>query len=154
MKILESTKEKQDEGKKLVMETAAKAFSADKKYTVVYAFLMQGIFFKTTTYNFIIGFNIDTKELSIAQFTKEGSLIGECIELACDQIASIKTYKTGVVKISNSETNKPVKLTVPAILPDVAELYNQLPVEQKDEARLFYKYIKTMQEEITKRGGK
>jgi len=154
MKILDITKEKQDKSRILVETACAKAFSPESNYTVVYAFLLKGLFFNSRAYNFLLGFNTDKKELCIAQFNKEGVIIGETIVLTQNQILSIKTYKTGVVKITNTETDKPVKLTVPAILPDVAELYDQLPIEQKDEARLFYKFIKAVQEEITTRGGK
>ncbi len=142
MKILEITKEKQEASKKLVKETAKKAFPGEKNFTVVYAFLLRGLFIKSTASNFIIGFNTERKELSLAQFNKSGDLIGDSIDLCKDSIISIKTYKSGVVKISNTETEKPIKVTVPAVLPDVAELYDELPIEQTDEARAFYAFIK------------
>lgn len=154
MKLLETTKEKQEKSKQLVEETAKKAFSSEREYTVVYAFLLKGLFFKSTTYNFIIGFNTDKKELCMAQFTKDGRIVGDTITLSGDQIISIKTYKSGVIKISNVETDKPIKVTVPALLPDVAELYDQLPIEQKDEARLFYAFVKAFNANLTKRDGK
>ncbi len=148
MKILNVTKEKHDKSKLLVKTTSLKAFGADSAYTVVYAFLLKGMFFSTRAYNFLLGFSIDKKEICIAQFTNDGNIVGENILLTQDQITSIKTYKSGVVKLYNTETEKPIKITVPAILPDVAELYNQLPIEQKNEARLFYDFIKAVRESI------
>lgn len=153
MKILDITKEKQDKSRVLVKTASAKAFSPASNYTVVYAFLLKGMFFNSRAFNFLLGFNIDTKELCIAQFNKDGEIIGDTIELTQHQILSIKTYKSGAVKIYNTETDKPVKITVPAVLPDVAELYDQLPIEQKDEARSFYAFIKALRES-TGQGGK
>lgn len=152
MKLLDITKEKQDKSMALIKKTAEKAFSTDNNYIVVYGFLLKGLFLNSKTYNFLLGFNADKRELCLSQFTAEGNIIGENIILNQDHIVSIKTYKSGAIKITNTETDKPIKITVPAILPDIVEMYKQLPIYQKDEARLFYTFIKTLKESIKQDG--
>ncbi len=139
---MKASQKANDKSWNILRNAFARAVPEGGDYTLCYGFWIKSGIFKTTIYNYAVGFRADTWEIVLVPIDSDGRSTGETIRIAKSDVSDIGKTLQGYVKITSSKSEKPLLFSVPYFLPDAVEDTYQLPLNQHAEAEQFHAMLK------------
>ena len=142
--MFEPSQEKSQKAHQRIEQLFANSVTDAGKYTVAYAYFIKSGVLSKTTFNYVVGFSVQDKEIVVVPTDSDISEAGEIIKLSESNIESVKYGLQGDVKIKSNVLDKELRFVLPTYTPTTLEAAYVLPILQEEAAIAFKDFIKSL----------